>query len=134
MTTTHVSPATVLSIDDSATVRQFIEMALRFRPHVKVLGAGTGENGIQLAREHVPSLVLLDGSLPDIDGLEVLRVLKGSDDTKGIPVVVLTGGGQDPSDQFLAAGAEGFMVKPIDLGDLYALVDRHAPSADRTAD
>lgn len=134
MTTTHISPATVLSIDDSATIRQFIQMALRYRPHVKVLWAGTGENGIQLAREHVPSLILLDGSLPDIDGLEVLRVLKGSANTRQIPVVVLTGGGQEPPDEFLAAGAEGFMVKPIDLGDLHALIDRHAPPADLTAD
>lgn len=119
---------TVLSIDDSATVRLFIQMALRRRPHLTVLVAETGKHGIQLAQDHVPALILLDGSLPDIGGLDVLRVLKGSAATRRIPVVVLTGGGREAPDTFLAAGAEEILIKPIDLHDLYALVDRHASS------
>jgi DNA-binding response OmpR family regulator len=132
MSATLAGPAIVLSIDDSATVRLFIEMALRHRPHVGVLTAGTGETGIQLAREHAPSLILLDASLPDIRGLDVLRELKGTATTAGTPVVVLTGGTAEPTASFLAAGAAGFMVKPIDLDDLYALVDRYAPSPARS--
>jgi DNA-binding response OmpR family regulator len=120
----------VLSIDDSATVRHFIELAMRYRPHVSVLGAETGESGIQLAREHLPSLILLDGSLPDIRGIEVLRTLKGSAVTEGIPIIVLTGSGHETYDEFLEAGADGFMVKPVELDDLFALVDRHARPGD----
>jgi DNA-binding response OmpR family regulator len=120
----------VLSIDDSATVRQFIQLAMRYRPHVTVLAAETGEHGIQLAREHLPSLILLDGSLPDIRGIDVLRTLKGSAATQGIPIVVLTGSGHETYDQFLEAGADGFMVKPVELDDLFAFVDRHAPSGE----
>lgn len=121
------APRTLLHIDDSATLRLFVHAAMRRRPHVDVLGAPNGAEGMRLARAHLPALILLDCSLPDIRGIDVLRTLKGAEATSRIPVVVLTGSAGEADQAFAAAGAEQYVVKPIDLDALYALVDRHVP-------
>lgn len=120
-------PRTVLHIDDSATVRLFVHAAMRRRPHLDVLGAPNGAEGIRLAREHLPALILLDGLLPDIQGIDVLRALKGAEPTSRIPVVMLTGSVEEADQPFAAAGAEQYVMKPVDLDALYALVDRYVP-------
>lgn len=124
------APRTVLHIDDSATVRLFVEAAMRRRPHVDMLGAPTGAEGIRLARAHSPALILLDASLPDIRGIDVLRTLKGAGTTSRIPVVMLTGSAEEADQPFAAAGAEQYVTKPIALEDLYALVDRYVSPDD----
>lgn len=126
--------AAVLTIDDSATARQLISMALRYRPHVAVLMAGEGSEGIRLAGERMPALILLDANLPDMSGMDVLHRLKTTALTHPIPVVVLTG---DPRKEILealrAGGAEECIVKPIGLDQLFDLVDRYVPAADQQA-
>lgn len=127
-------PAVVLTVDDSATVRQLIAMAMRYRPHVIVLMAGEGSEGIRLACERRPVLILLDGNLPDMSGADVLRRLKAVPATSEIPVVVLTGDTREEiHDELRAAGAAECIVKPIDLDRLYELVDRYVPKASTPA-
>ena len=120
--------AIVLTIDDSATARQLIAMAMRRRPYVTVLMAGNGSDGIRIASEQEPAMILLDGRLPDMSGLDVLRSLKALPTTRGIPVVMLSGETREQFDDATReAGAAEYIVKPIDLDRLYELVDRYVP-------
>lgn len=124
---------TVLTIDDSATARQLIAMAMRRRPHVTVLMASNGSDGVRIASEQQPAMILLDGYLPDMSGLDVLRSLKALPATREIPVVMLSGETRDQfDDASRAAGAAEYIVKPVDLAHLYELVDRYAPESGAT--
>ncbi len=75
-----------------------------------------GSIGLELAREHLPDLIILDLHLPDIRGEEVLKHLKASPDTQPIPVIMLTA---DPSnnlsERLRALGASEFFSKPLDV-------------------
>lgn len=127
-------PAVVLTVDDSATFRQLIAIAMRYRPHVTVLTAGEGSEGIRLASERRPVLILLDGNLPDMSGADVLRRLKAVPATSEIPVIVLTGETREEiHDELRAAGAAECIAKPIGLDHLYEIVDRYAPETGKPA-
>ena len=88
-----------------------------------VLEATTAEDGIELAHEHQPDLVLMDIQLPGMDGIEALGVLRSGPRTGGVPVVAVTAVamGHDP-ERALAAGFDGYLEKPISLGLLRAEV------------
>jgi CheY-like chemotaxis protein/CHASE3 domain sensor protein len=101
---------TILVIeDDPAFVRILIDMI--HRKGYRALAAGDGESGLQLAREHRPTGILLDVALPAMDGWTVLDQLKGDDTTRAIPVhfISVTDGGTHG----LERGAVGFLTKPV---------------------
>ena len=79
----------------------------------RALEAREGDVGLDLAREHDPDLIILDLALPDISGIEVIRALKSDDRTGHIPIVVITASMPDEEARIRAAGADGFMTKPI---------------------
>lgn len=90
-----------------------------------VLTADDGPQGIDLAVDLVPDLILLDIGLPGIDGWEVLRRLRAVPATAEIPVLVLTAHAQPEVEaQAEQGGAEGFMTKPFRPADLRDAVDR----------
>jgi CheY-like chemotaxis protein len=76
-----------------------------------VVQAGDGEEGLRVARERVPDLILLDMMLPKVSGLEVLRSLKADTLVNHIPVIVLSGLGRANEAKLLAEGAAAFVVK-----------------------
>lgn len=114
---------TVLYIEDSRPNALLVERTLRLRG-VRMLDARTGADGLRLAREQRPGLVLLDLRLPDMDGAEVLRRLREDGATGAIPVVVLSGG-VDPesAEELAAAGVRAVLGKPFSLERLLAIVD-----------
>ena len=80
-----------------------------------VLQAETAETGIQAAREKKPALILMDISLPGMDGLEATAVLKKDAATRKIPIVALTAHAmKSDEERVFAAGCDGFITKPID--------------------
>ena len=97
---------TVLCVEDNVSNVKLLERILARRPEVTVMVAMLGGPALELAREHQPSLVLLDLRLPDMSGEEILRRLRAELRTAGIPVVVL---GADatpgPQQRLLGAGA-----------------------------
>jgi CheY-like chemotaxis protein len=101
---------TILLIEDSKFQRIANERAL-VRSGYAVLNAGDGEEGLRVARETIPDLILLDMMLPKVSGLEVLRSLKGDALLKHIPVIVLSGLGQANEAKLLKEGAADFLVK-----------------------
>jgi CheY-like chemotaxis protein len=100
----------ILLIEDSKFQRIANERAL-VRAGYGVLHAGDGEEGLRVARQDIPDLILLDMMLPKVSGLDVLRALKSDVLVKHIPVIVLSGLGQANEAKLLKEGAAAFFVK-----------------------
>ena len=96
----------------------------------EVISAQTGEAGIKLAREAQPDLILMDLSLPGMDGIEATKALKADPQTSGIPIVAVTAHAMKGDEQkALAAGCEGYVTKPIDTRMFPVLVTQHVERA-----
>ncbi|HZT17366.1 MAG TPA: response regulator [Gaiellaceae bacterium] len=88
-----------------------------------VLEAATGEDALELAREHHPALVLMDVQLPGIDGAETLARLRDDERTATIPVLALTAQAmRGDRERFLESGFDGYLAKPVDIRELVAAV------------
>ena len=92
----------------------------------RALEATRGAQAVELARQHVPDLVLMDVQLPDVDGVEVLRRIRTDVRTAFLPVVAVTAQAMDGDrERFLRAGFDGYLPKPIDLDRLLQMVEEH---------
>jgi two-component system cell cycle response regulator DivK len=90
------------------------------------LEAGSGEEGIELARAHAPALVLMDAQLPGLDGPAALAVLRADERTASIPVLAVTAQAmRGDRERFVGAGFDGYLSKPVDLVELLAVVKEH---------
>jgi two-component system, cell cycle response regulator DivK len=115
---------TVLVMEDDAPLRALI-VELLSDDGYGVIQAADGRQGLRLAREHHPSVILLDLGLPPTSGLQVLRDLRTAEQTRYIPVVAVSG--HEPSVGALAEQRpDGFIRKPFDLDNLLAHVERIA--------
>lgn len=115
----------VLVVDDDRGTRDLLQTALEIRGFSVVLTA-SGKRGLVLARQEEPDLILLDLKLPGIDGYEVLRKLKSSEDTADIPVMVITGSVTDEElkqRNVLSLGAARFKTKPFAVDELVAEIN-----------
>jgi two-component system phosphate regulon response regulator PhoB len=115
---------TVLSIEDQADIRRLIRMTLEFKG-LDVLEASDGEEGIRLARQHVPDLILLDVMMPGMDGLTASRILGDDPLVAHIPIIILSALGRTSDiDAGLETGVRAYLVKPFSPWELLALVDQ----------
>jgi DNA-binding response OmpR family regulator len=116
-------PRTILVVDDEADILNFLELVLKERGY-DVLTAAGGQQALAEAREHLPDLVLLDIMMPQMDGWEVLRLLRVDPRTAAIPVAMISAR-TDAKDrvQGLQEGALDYICKPFSLEDLLAKVD-----------
>lgn len=104
-------PTRILLVEDDKFLRKAAEVTLK-RQGFDVLTAQDGEAGLDLAREAMPDLVLLDLIMPKMQGFQVLGHLKADRKTAGIPVVVMSNLGQDSDVQrAIDAGASAYVVK-----------------------
>jgi len=118
------STGVIVYVEDNAANLELVARALRTRPDVRLLTATTAGEGIALVQQHVPGLVLLDVHLPDGDGREVLRALRGDPRTADIPVVALSADATAAQRRaMLDGGAIEYLTKPLDLARLTAIVD-----------
>lgn len=110
--------ARILVVEDEADLQQVLDYNLRQAKH-DVLQALRGQDGMRLAREHHPDLVLLDIMLPDMPGTEVCKLLKADPQTRDIPVVMLTARGEEV-DRVVGfeLGADDYVVKPFSVREL----------------
>jgi DNA-binding response OmpR family regulator len=106
----------ILLIDDSRMVRQAHQRALT-RAGYEVISASDGEEGLRIAREGDPDLILLDIMLPRIAGQDVLRTLKRDVRTKHVPVVVVSGLSSNNAAKLIDEGAVEFVEKTDELLD-----------------
>ncbi|HEY7267500.1 MAG TPA: ATP-binding protein [Solirubrobacterales bacterium] len=116
----------LLYVEDTVANIRLVEEILSARPSVRLLPAGMGSLGIELATEHRPDLVLLDLHLPDLGGAEVLARLRADERTRDIPVVVLSADATDRTPgPLLEAGAQAYLTKPIGVRELLEVVDTY---------
>ena len=104
----------ILVVDDSATIRRMVMMALRSLGDVDFEQAGTGLEAIERLAVSPVDLVVLDLNMPDVHGLEVLRFIRGHQSFRDLPVVGLTTRGDDESKAAAErAGATLYLTKPF---------------------
>src|SRR5271165_1514698 len=114
----------VLCIEDNPSNLRLIEQIFASLPGVRLISALEGAEGLKLAGEHMPQLILLDIHLPDLDGREVLSRLKANPATAAIPVMVVSADATVHQEQRMwEAGASCYMTKPIDVQKLLRAVE-----------
>jgi len=112
---------TVLVVDDNDEVRAYVRSHLD--PHYRVLEAENGEAGVQMARAHMPDLVLSDVMMPKLDGYGLCRAIKADAELAFIPVVLLTAKASSESKLAgLGEGADDYLTKPFSSDELLARV------------
>jgi CheY-like chemotaxis protein len=113
----------VLIADDDADTRLMLRTVLELNSF-KVLEAADGEAAVQLVEKERPDVVLMDFSLPVIDGLAALRRIRASTTTPEVPIIFLSGRAE-PAPQMAAreAGCNDYLVKPVDLDQVVRLVE-----------
>jgi CheY-like chemotaxis protein len=117
-----VRPVTVLYIEDEPDNVALVQRVFAGRADVRVVGAGTGLEGLELAAADPPDLVLLDLNLPDIPGEEVLARLRADPSTAIVPVVIASGEAAARTGVLLDRGASEVLPKPYDLRRLRGIV------------
>jgi CheY-like chemotaxis protein len=121
----HSSPRRlVLYIEDDAANVRLIERIVKAKCDADLAAARDGARGIELARTHLPDLILLDMHLPDMTGQSIAEAIKADPATRSIPIA----GDADASalDRLLDKGISGYVTKPFDIAEIVEVVDRHA--------
>lgn len=123
--------AKILLVEDNEMNRDMLSRRLVRRGY-EVVVAEDGAAGVEMAQSIAPDLILMDMSLPVMDGWEATRQLKAAVATQGIPVIALTAHAMaGDEEKALAAGCDGYETKPVDLGRLLArmesLLSKQAP-------
>jgi two-component system cell cycle response regulator DivK len=116
--------AQVLVVEDTLANMKLVSMLLG-KAGYRVLQANNASDGITLAREHLPDLILMDIQLPGMDGLTATRLLKGAETTRYIKVIALTAFAmKGDEEKMIAAGCDGYIAKPIQYKNFLAEVER----------
>jgi CheY-like chemotaxis protein len=117
----------VLYIDDSQDNILLVQRLFQRKcPDIQLHTAMTGHDGIRVAIDDQPALILLDNRLPDASGEQVLRNLAAAPATAAIPVVILSGDSHPATvNELLAAGAADFLGKPFEAHQLLAILGRY---------
>jgi CheY-like chemotaxis protein len=114
----------ILLVEDNEDNRIIYATALRYAGY-KVIEAITGTEGVHQTRTQLPDLVLMDISVPELDGWEATAILKADPSTKHIPIIAVTAHAlQGDEERSLEAGCDGYLAKPIPPAALIAEVDR----------
>ncbi|MET0862940.1 MAG: PAS domain S-box protein [Nakamurella sp.] len=123
-TDTSMPAMTVLYIEDNMSNVRLMEQLVARRPQWRLISAGHGALGLELATASPPDLVLLDLNLPDIGGAEVLSRLRSTPATSKIRVVVVSADANPHQIRTLKeAGADGYLTKPLAVQELFATLD-----------
>jgi len=113
----------ILVVDDSATMRQLIGLTLRKIPGCRVTEAGNGVEAVARLGAGPFDLIVTDIKMPEMDGLELVRRLRGPLGLREIPIIVVTTKGEeDARDAGLRAGASAYLTKPLSGAHLVDLV------------
>jgi len=114
----------ILVIEDVDFNRDLVVQLLEDK--YQVIEAVNGEEGISIAEKERPELILMDLSLPVMDGWEATRVLKANTELRSIPVIALTAHAmKGDEEKALAAGCDDYLVKPLDEDELLLKIEKH---------
>ena len=115
---------TILAVDDSGSLRSMVSFSLKAAGY-QVVEAVDGQDGLDKARNRVVDLVLTDQNMPRMDGLTLIKSLRGMATYSKVPILMLTTESSDEMKaQGKAVGATGWMVKPFDPARLIGVVKK----------
>jgi two-component system cell cycle response regulator DivK len=113
----------ILVVEDNEKNRKLVRDVLTFKGYT-IVEADNGEDGVRLAQERVPKLILMDIQLPGIDGIEALRRIRANDATRAIPIIAVTASAMDRDrQQIMAAGFDAYQSKPLNVKEFIAAVE-----------
>ena len=116
------SPPTILVADDEEDLRELVAYRLT-RSGYRVIGAGDGQEALELAAERTPDLMVLDVMMPKLDGYELTRRVRAEAALRSIPVILLTARSQESDiDRGFEVGADDYLKKPFNPDELVARV------------
>jgi two-component system, cell cycle response regulator DivK len=123
----------ILIVEDNEKNRKLVRDILQFRGY-QLLESETAEEGIKLARERKPALILMDFHLPGMNGIEAFKVLRADAQTSAIPIIAVTASAMtEDRKRIIDAGFDGLQTKPINvkefLDTVAATLKKHAGAA-----
>ena len=114
----------ILIVEDNDKNLKLVRDVLQVKGY-ETLEAGTAEEGLKIARERKPALILMDIQLPGMSGIEALKALRAAPATASIPVIAITASVmQQDRQQIMSAGFNGFIEKPINLRNFLDIVQK----------
>jgi two-component system cell cycle response regulator DivK len=126
-----MSAKLVLIVEDNEKNRKLERDVLQYKGYA-TQEAANAEDGIRMARERPPDLILMDIQLPGIDGIEALGRLRGDPVTCDIPVIAVTASAmKQDRDRIMEAGFDDYQRKPLDIRDFVELVRRRIEAGRR---
>lgn len=115
--------STILIVEDNPRNMKLVRDVLQVKGHTTI-EATTAEDGIALAKEKIPDLVLMDIQLPKMNGIDALRVLREAAETSKIPVIAVTASVMQQDRKLITeAGFDGYVGKPINLTEFLDAVN-----------
>lgn len=114
--------ATILLVEDEPAIQELITLSLEHAGH-QVLRAGSAEQGLNLVRNALPDLILLDWMLPGMSGIEFARCIRANERTRAVPIIMLTARSEEPDKiSGLENGADDYITKPFSPRELQARI------------
>jgi two-component system alkaline phosphatase synthesis response regulator PhoP len=127
-----MTKAKVLVADDDPAIQELVRLNLEVQGY-QVIVASNGVETVRKALSERPDLIILDILMPEMDGYEVMRLLKNSEETSAIPIIVLTAYASDTGALVSwLEGAEGYLAKPFNPEELLMLVERVLSSPEKS--
>ncbi|HKW93327.1 MAG TPA: response regulator [Methylomirabilota bacterium] len=124
----------ILIIEDNEKNRKLERDILQFHGY-RTAEAENGEDGVRLALETPPALILMDIQLPRMSGIDALRILRADARTRAVPVIAVTASAMSQDRQkIMAAGFDGYHAKPIDVTQFVVAVRQMLDRAPRSGD
>ncbi|RQP21429.1 ATP-binding protein [Piscinibacter terrae] len=120
----HAKVRTVLCVEDNPASLRLVQEVLAGRSDVQLLSASNGRLGVELARAHLPAVILMDNNMPEMSGREAHAILRNDPRTANIPVIALSADAMRRSvENGMAAGFFRYLTKPVDVEQLLKAVD-----------
>ena len=117
--------ATILVVEDNEKNRRLIKDVLEYHGY-RIIEAANGAEGVQIARERKPALILMDIQMPVMDGMSAAKLIRSDPSMKGISMIALTSFAmKGDKERFLEAGFDDYLAKPIDTRKLPEVVKQY---------
>ncbi|NOY69778.1 MAG: response regulator [Deltaproteobacteria bacterium] len=120
---------TILIVEDDTQNRKLVKELLATRGY-RIIEAENGKQGVVLAAEKKPDLILMDVQMPVMNGLDAMKIIKADDDTKSIPVILLTAFAmKEDKERFCKSGCDGYITKPMDTRKFIKIIGEYLAGA-----